>query len=242
MNTRLPPEQHDAHAQLEVARNMVRHGGESLRRSLMNLRAQELERGDLTQALPELARQITVGTGIDLRCEIERPPRSLPEVVEANLLRIGQECLANAVQHARPRRIDLSVSQTPGGVRLRIADDGAGFDPGQLKSDGNGHFGWRGIHERAAQIGAEVQLDTQPGRGTTVTVTVLVSTTTKTSAARWRLAPRATCSRTPTAARCWKPSAPSMQAPTGCRRRSLRGWPSAAPRPGFRRASWTCCN
>ena len=172
LNTRLPPEQHDAHAQLEVARNMVRHGRESLRRSLMNLRAQELERGDLTQALPELARQITVGTGIDLRCEIERPPRSLPEVVEANLLRIGQECLANAIQHARPRRIELSISPTPGGVRLRIADDGAGFDPGKLEGNGNGHFGWRGIRERATQIGAEVQLDTQPGRGTIVTVTV----------------------------------------------------------------------
>jgi len=174
LNTRLPPEQHDAHAQLEVARQMVHHGREGLRRSLMNLRAQELERGDLTEALPELARQITVGTGIELRCEIERLPQGLPEVVEANLLRIGQECLANAIQHARPKRIHLSLSQTPGCVRLRIADDGVGFDPEHLKGNGSGHFGWRGIHERAAQIGAEVQLETQPGRGTTVTVTVAI--------------------------------------------------------------------
>ncbi len=172
LNTRLPAAQAEAHQQLETAREMVRHGREGLRRSLMNLRAQELERGDLTDALPELARQITVGTGIELRCEIERPTQGLAEVIETNLLRIGQECLANAVQHAHPKRIRLSFSQSPGRVRLCVADDGLGFDPVQASASGNGHFGWRGIRERAGQIGAELQLDTQPGRGTTVTVTV----------------------------------------------------------------------
>jgi signal transduction histidine kinase len=39
---------------------------------------------------------------------------------------------------------------------------------------GNGHFGWRGIRERASQIGAKVELHSQPGQGTTVTVTVPV--------------------------------------------------------------------
>lgn len=171
LNTRLPSAQADAHAQLEVAREMVRHGRESLRRSLMNLRAQELERGDLPDVLPELARQITVGTGIELRCAIERPAPSLPEAVAANLLRIGQECLVNAVRHAHPKNIELALNHEPGQVRLRIADDGAGFDPAQLNGNGNGHFGWRGIRERAAQIGAVVELDSKPGRGTTVTIT-----------------------------------------------------------------------
>jgi signal transduction histidine kinase len=174
LNTRLPPEQSDAHAQLEVAREMVRHGREGLRRSLMNLRAQELERGDLAEVLPELARQITVGTGIELRCAVERPPHTLPENVEANLLRIGQECLVNAVRHAHPKSIQLALHHEPGQVRLRITDDGAGFDPAQLNGNGNGHFGWRGIHERAAQIGAVVELESRPGRGTTITVTALL--------------------------------------------------------------------
>ena len=75
-----------------------------------------------------------------------------------------------AVPPATPGAV--AAQATPGGVRLRIADDGAGFDPGKLEGNGNGHFGWRGIRERATQIGAEVQLDTQPGRGTIVTVTV----------------------------------------------------------------------
>lgn len=172
LHARLPPNVSEAQTQLDIARQMVRHGQEGFRRSLMNLRAQELERGSLTEALPELARQITAGTGIELNCDVQRPPRGLPEVVEANLLRIGQECLANAVRHGHPRHIQLALTHTDSSVQLRISDDGNGFDSAQLQRAPNGHFGWRGIRERAEQIGAIVDLRTQPGTGTEVTVTV----------------------------------------------------------------------
>jgi signal transduction histidine kinase len=175
LSARLPPEENAARTQLETAREMVRYGREGLRRSLLNLRAQELERGGLPEALPELARHITVGTGIELHCAVQRPATSLPEAIQANLLRIGQECLVNAVRHARPRNIHLALTQESGRVQLLVSDDGVGFDPASLNGNGNGHFGWRGIRERASQIGAELELDARPGRGTTVTVTVPVS-------------------------------------------------------------------
>jgi signal transduction histidine kinase len=168
----IPREAEAARSQLETARQMVRHGQEGFRRSLLNLRAQELERGSLGEALRELARQITAGTGIELRCELRYPPRGLSESIETNLLRIGQECLANAVRHAQPRHIDLALEPAPDFVRLRISDDGAGFDPEMLQQASNGHFGWRGIHERSGQIGARIDLRSERGRGTTVTVTV----------------------------------------------------------------------
>ena len=169
---RLPPDAEAIRQPLEVARQMARHGQEGFRRSLMNLRAQELERGSLPDVLPEVARQITAGTGIALRCQMKAPARRLPEAVEANLLRIGQECLANAVRHAHAAQIELVLEPVTDGVRLRIADDGIGFDPQQLKAAANGHFGWCSIRERAEQIGARVDLDSQPGRGTSITVTV----------------------------------------------------------------------
>ena len=172
LNTRLPTGAEGARSQLEIARQMVRHGQEGFRRSLLNLRAQELERGSLTEALPELARHITAGTGIELHCEVQCPERGLSEAIEANLLRIGQECLGNAVRHEHPKRIDLVLQHEQGRVSLSITDDGVGFDPSELKLAGNGHFGWRGIRERAEQIGAQVELRSQPGHGTTVTVNV----------------------------------------------------------------------
>ena len=171
LNAKLPPQAAEAQSKLQTARQMVRHGQESFRRSLMNLRAQELERGGLAEALPELARQMTAGTGIKVHCETVHFSRGLPEALEANLLRIGQECLSNAVQHGQPRRIELSLQVENDSICLRITDDGVGFDPSVLKTPHNGHFGWRGIHERAEQIGGRVELCSQSGQGVTVTVT-----------------------------------------------------------------------
>lgn len=172
LRTRLPAEAEDAQSQLQIARQMVRHGQEGFRRSLLNLRAQELERGSLNEALPELARHITAGTGIELHCEVSCPEHGLSEAIEANLLRIGQECLANAVRHGHPTRIDLILKHEAGIVQLHIRDDGVGFDPAGLNHMSNGHFGWRGIYERAEQLGATVELQAQSGRGTSVTVNV----------------------------------------------------------------------
>ncbi|MEO5802450.1 MAG: sensor histidine kinase [Verrucomicrobiota bacterium] len=168
----LPPEADVARQRLETARQMVRHGQEDFRRSLMNLRAQELERGDLNEALPEFARHILTGTGIELTCDISCPPRDLSESVENNLLRIGQECLTNSMHHGRPKKITVSLSRNNGFVQLRIADDGVGFEPEKLQRPAHGHFGWRGIQERAEQIRGNVELKSQPGRGTVVTITV----------------------------------------------------------------------
>jgi signal transduction histidine kinase len=160
---------------LATAKQLVRHGQEEFRRSLLNLRAQELERGGLAAALAELGRQITAGTGITFEFSASGAGRLLPEVVENNLLRIGQECLTNAVRHARPGRVNVRLEQHAATVRLNIGDDGVGFDPAALDAARDGHFGWRGIRERAEQIGAQVQVQSQPGTGTTVTVTVPIA-------------------------------------------------------------------
>ncbi len=171
LKARLPADAEPARTQLEVAREMVRYGQEDFRRSLMNLRAQELDRGGLAQALPELARQITAGTGIEVRCTMDCD-RSLPEAVETNLLRISQECLTNSLRHAHANHIDLELRREQKAVRLRIADDGVGFDAAGPTDAGNGHFGWRGIRERAEQIHGRVEINSQRGRGTEVVIVV----------------------------------------------------------------------
>lgn len=166
----LPADAPSSRQQLETAKQMVRHGQEEFRRSLMNLRAGELERGSLATALPELARQITAGTGIALHFETQGTPRSLPESVEANLLRIAQECVNNAVRHARPRCITIELAYEATSVRLCVTDDGSGFDPERAAQSGTGHFGLRGIRERAEQIRGNVELHSRPDEGTKVSV------------------------------------------------------------------------
>jgi signal transduction histidine kinase len=65
--------------------------------------------------------------------------------------------------------VTLSIDRTAGGVRLRIADDGKGFDAAAVP---DGHLGLAGMRARAAKIGASFDVTSEPGRGTTIEVTV----------------------------------------------------------------------
>ncbi len=166
------PHHAEIRGRLELARQMVRHGQEEFRRSLANLRARELEHGGLPEALGELGRQMTAGSGVAFDLRIRGTTRGLDEAIENNSLRISQECITNALRHANARRISAELAFEQEQIELRVFDDGTGFDTRELDQLGDGHFGWRGIRERAEQIQAKVKLTSQRGHGTTVIVTV----------------------------------------------------------------------
>lgn len=93
---------------------------------------------------------------------------ALSPAEEQGLFRIAQEALNNIVKHAGVTRASLRLHL---GIPpwLEIADQGAGFDPGQAR-DG-GHVGLAGMRERAAGIGWSLQVESTPGRGTRIRVT-----------------------------------------------------------------------
>jgi signal transduction histidine kinase len=92
-------------------------------------------------------------------------PRFEPDV-ELTLFRIAQEAINNALKHAQPTRVQLSLKQQPAGIELAIRDNGRGFDAAHTKLG----FGLTGIHERAALIGAQVTLTSRPTQGTSLIV------------------------------------------------------------------------
>ena len=100
---------------------------------------------------------------------VQGAPVRLPAEVEAELFRIAQAALTNAVQHAAAAaiRVELAFDPADGGVRVVVVDDGRGFDPGEPRP---GRFGLVGMAERAARIGAVLTLVTAPGEGTHVVV------------------------------------------------------------------------
>ncbi|MGH3431961.1 MAG: sensor histidine kinase, partial [Thermocrispum sp.] len=67
--------------------------------------------------------------------------------------------------------VRVELTPTAGGVRLRVSDDGAGFDPRRVERD-TGGFGLRGMRERVAQVGGTLTVQSEPGAGTTVQVEV----------------------------------------------------------------------
>ena len=137
----------------ELARSLLTQSQIELRRSIWDLRSRELEEFDLCNALRESGRQMTNGTDIQLRVLTEGKVRPLPEVVEENLLRIGQEALTNLIKHSSAKSATLTLLFGPQGVHLRIRDDGKGFDPGKAAGPREGHF-WPGRNrERTRRLG-----------------------------------------------------------------------------------------
>jgi signal transduction histidine kinase len=90
--------------------------------------------------------------------------------VENNLLRIGTEAMTNAVKHAAARSVAVRLVFGTDEILLEVRDDGKGFDASRSTTLAAGHFGWLGIRERAERIGAKLQIESQPGRGTRVVV------------------------------------------------------------------------
>jgi signal transduction histidine kinase len=87
-----------------------------------------------------------------------------------NLLRIGQEAVANAVKHGKARHITIELSYGPHEVRLGVQDDGSGF--AVEHGSPSGHFGMLDMRERAQSMGSQLKVVSEPGHGTSICVDV----------------------------------------------------------------------
>jgi signal transduction histidine kinase/ligand-binding sensor domain-containing protein len=107
----------------------------------------------------------------DLIEEGER--RSLSAAAKDEICRIALEILRNAFRHSNASRIEAEIRHDNQMLRLRIRDNGRGIDPKVLKEGGRpGHWGLRGIRERAERIGSQVDFWSESGAGTEVQLTV----------------------------------------------------------------------
>ena len=93
----------------------------------------------------------------------------LPEEV-LHLLRVVQEALTNARKHANASQIAVSLDKEKSTIKLEIMDNGQGFDPKEIFEKKNGSFGLTTMRERAEEIGANLEIRSEPGKGTCVSV------------------------------------------------------------------------
>lgn len=155
---------------MDAATQQLRQSQLEVRRSVWNLRALALEQATLPEALRQLGKALadTHGPAVEVRCEGE--PCQIPPGAASHLFRVAQEGVTNALKHAAAQRIEIILKFQPNAVELCVNDDGCGFDPAVGAT--NGHFGLRGLRERARALGAELALDSKPGQGTRVRLTV----------------------------------------------------------------------
>jgi signal transduction histidine kinase len=159
------PDDHAAH--LAAALALARHSLTEARRSVQALRPSDLAQADLAGALGGLTQRLGAQAGVVINYATGGTLARLPDAVEADLLRIAQEALANALTHAAATQISVALTVERGQLRLLIADDGCGFE---LTSVAKGHFGLVGMRERAQRIGAVAVIRSAPGQGCSVLV------------------------------------------------------------------------
>jgi signal transduction histidine kinase len=162
---------------LGLVRNMLRMSRVELRRSIWDLRSRELEEFDLSKALLISGNRIGDSAGIRLEVETKGDVRPLPEVVEENLLRIGQEAITNTVKHSGASWAKIQLEFAAHHVVLEIKDNGSGFAPENCAGPNAGHFGLLGMSERAKRLGGQILISSAPGKGTTIRVELPVGQT-----------------------------------------------------------------
>jgi signal transduction histidine kinase/ligand-binding sensor domain-containing protein len=141
------------------------------RLSIMDLRAPDLATKNLAQALREAGQRAIGDRPVRLGLVVQGELRACSPRVKEQLLLIGQEAVSNAVRHGNPTSVEVELSCDEDRMRLRISDDGRGFDPGET-GEAEGHFGLRGMRERAQQVRGSVVIHSTPGHGTRVEAVV----------------------------------------------------------------------
>ena len=157
---------------LDEACKLTRYSLAEARRTLTDLRSDELEDRELTVVLPEIAKRLADGSAVQTAVRVTGTPRRLGPVTRKTLIRIFQEAMANALKHAHAATIEVQLRYEDGGLVLVVKDNGRGFDAERAIPLTVGHYGLTGIRERAERIGGRMALKSAPGAGTELEVFV----------------------------------------------------------------------
>jgi signal transduction histidine kinase len=145
------------------------------REAVQGLRDSAVETTDFAAELRALGRLAAAETGKDpasLCVQVEGTPRALHPIVRDEIYRIAGEALRNAFRHANAARIAVELVYNTQHLRLTVRDDGKGLETQTVDEERPGHFGLRGMRERAKLIGGELDVWSGPSLGTEIQLRV----------------------------------------------------------------------
>lgn len=178
----------EARKSLEAGLAQARRAIEEGREAVQDLRSSSDERDDLAQAVSRLAEDLARSTPsaepaagfgpqpIGIRVQVVGESRRLHPIIRDEMYRIAAEALRNALQHSHGTQVEVELRYDVHQVRLRVRDNGRGIAQ-ELLADGGrkGHFGLKGMRERADLAGGKLMVWSAPGSGTEVEVTIPAS-------------------------------------------------------------------
>jgi signal transduction histidine kinase len=150
------------------------------RDAIQGLRSSTVETTDLALAVRTLGEEIAAAqtdqNSAILHVGVEGAPRDLHPILRDEVYRIAGEALRNAFEHAQARKIEVEIRYDERQLRLRVRDDGRGIDPKALVGDGRtGHYGLRGMRERAKLLGGKLTVWSELDSGTEVELSIPAS-------------------------------------------------------------------
>jgi signal transduction histidine kinase len=145
------------------------------RNALYDLRSSAIASSDLPESIKALGDELSAEGAATFRLVVEGPPREVQTIIRDEIYRIAREALRNAFQHAQARHIEAEITYRGRTFLLRIRDDGEGMPPEILEQGRPGHYGVRGMRERAKQIGGKLDIWSGVSAGTEIEFRIAAS-------------------------------------------------------------------
>jgi two-component system, NarL family, nitrate/nitrite sensor histidine kinase NarX len=158
---------------LEEIQAGVQESYADVRELLVHFRTRTGE-GDVEHGIRTMLAKFQHQTGIAAELSASGSTVPLAPDTQLQAMHILQEALSNVRKHAGASRVEVELARGPG-YRFVVRDDGRGFDPAGAPRDAADHVGLRIMRERAARIGGDVKVSSQPGAGTEVVLTLPVA-------------------------------------------------------------------
>jgi signal transduction histidine kinase len=158
---------------LEAIERIVSDSITETRNLAHNLRPLHIEQVGLTDSLRELIREVSQSSPIRFERRIEDVDDVLKGDAATNVYRVVQEALNNLIRHSRAQQASVTLIRDVRTVHLRIADDGVGFDPGQVMAHRG--LGLTSMTERVRMMGGKFEIHSETGHGTQLLVDLPIS-------------------------------------------------------------------
>jgi signal transduction histidine kinase len=152
------------------ALGLVDQAAEQVRNLALTLRPASLDHLGLPAALRAYLKRQSQLAGLDIHLEVGPLEERLPPAVETACFRLVQEALTNVARHSGARRVDVELNAAEDAVEIVVRDDGKGFDVGAARerAEAGASLGILSMEERVALAGGRLEIESEPGRGTTI--------------------------------------------------------------------------
>jgi two-component system NarL family sensor kinase len=168
LNLQMVPE---GQSQVKNSLQLIDQASEEIRNITFNLMPRTLEEEGLIPALNELAAKITNSGSVKISLHIHQIEKfTIEKQSQFNIYRIIQEAVNNILKHADAKEITIQLVGQKDHLTIMIEDDGKGFDPARNK----GGRGLKNIVTRSLWLKGIINIDSTPGRGTTITTEIPV--------------------------------------------------------------------